>query len=106
MILAYFSSRSEIKYFFVPFAFFVVEKSVLIRKNLRNLCLFFSKIVHFSLNIPAMFGIIKIASSLPLPNWGEVADSGDPQESGKSPEHSYQQIHTKKHYFASKMTNF
>lgn len=39
----------------------------------------FLKKVHFSLNILAEFGIITIASSLPLPNWGEVADSGAPQ---------------------------
>jgi hypothetical protein len=31
------------------------------------------------LNIQPMFGIITIASSLPLPNWGEMADSGEPQ---------------------------
>jgi len=38
----------------------------------------FYKNVYFLLNIPATFGIITIASSLPLPNWGEVADSGEP----------------------------
>jgi len=40
---------------------------------------FFPKKVIFSLNIPAQFGIITIASSLPLPNWGEMTDSGAPQ---------------------------
>jgi hypothetical protein len=45
----------------------------------------FLKKVHFPLNIPAMFGIITIAGSLPLPNWGEVADSGAPHDSGESP---------------------
>ncbi len=46
---------------------------------------FFYKNIHFPLNIPAKFGIITIDSSLPLPNWGEVADSEEPHESGKSP---------------------
>jgi len=36
----------------------------------------FIKKIQFSLNIPPRFGIITIASSLPLPNWGEVAEYG------------------------------
>ena len=40
--------------------------------------IFFKKNVGNVLNISYQFGIIKIAGSLPLPNWGEVADSGAP----------------------------
>jgi len=41
------SAKFAIKYFFVPFVSSWLKKSVLIRKNLRNLCSFFKKSSFF-----------------------------------------------------------
>jgi len=51
--------------------------SVMTKKS-SFLVIFYKKVLIILNNI-VMFGIITIASSLPLPDWGEVADSGAPQ---------------------------